>query len=114
MVPPTHLTIFVRCHQLVDLLIGPGSQDLNEALLIGADALGEEKGYMSQGLGWALGWNPVAARAMKPSAFRVLLLQLVSSNWEIDSSPPSACSMLCDLSLTNFIFRLALARQLGW
>ena len=43
-----HLTIFVCCHQLVDLLIGPGSQDLNETLLIGADALREEKGRVSQ------------------------------------------------------------------
>lgn len=29
--------IFVCCHQLVDLLIGPRSQDFNETLLIGAD-----------------------------------------------------------------------------
>lgn len=39
------LTILVGCHQLVDLLICPGCQDLNEALLICADALGEEKKY---------------------------------------------------------------------
>lgn len=44
MAPPAHLTIFVCCHQLVDLLVGAGSQDLNEALLIGANALGEERG----------------------------------------------------------------------
>lgn len=52
MAPPALLTIFVRCHQLVDLLVGPRSQDLNEALLIGTNALGEGKGHVSQGLGW--------------------------------------------------------------
>lgn len=48
MAPPTHLTVFVRCHQLVYLLVGPGSQDLNEALLISADALGEQEGHESR------------------------------------------------------------------
>lgn len=37
----------------MDLLIGPGSQDLNEALLIGANALGGEEGHVSQArAGW--------------------------------------------------------------
>lgn len=44
MAPLAHLTIFVRCHQLVDLLVGPRSQDLNEALLIGPNALGGRRG----------------------------------------------------------------------
>lgn len=52
MAPLAHLTIFVRCHQLVDLLVGPRSQDLNEALLIGPNALGGKKGHVSQGLRW--------------------------------------------------------------
>lgn len=34
----------------MDLLVGPRSQDLNEALLIGPNALGEKKGRVSQGL----------------------------------------------------------------
>lgn len=52
MAPLAHLTIFICCHQLVDLLVGPRGQDLNEALLIGPNALGEEKGHVSQGLRW--------------------------------------------------------------
>lgn len=36
---PAHLTIFVCSHQLVYLLIGPGSQNFNEALLVCANAL---------------------------------------------------------------------------
>lgn len=46
------LTIFVRGHQLVDLLVGPRSQDLNEALLIGPNALGGKKGHVSSSLRW--------------------------------------------------------------
>ena len=72
----------------MDLLIGPRSQDLNEALLVSADALGEEKGHRRRGWallvsadapgeekghrrqGWdgrpppAMGWVPGVARAM--------------------------------------------------
>ena len=50
--PPAHLTIFVCCHQLVDLLVGPGGQDLSETLLISTNALGGEKGHRSEGMGW--------------------------------------------------------------
>lgn len=48
---PVHLTVFVCGHQLVDLLIGPGSQNLNEALLICANALQERRKMLGRA-GW--------------------------------------------------------------
>jgi hypothetical protein len=46
--PPAHLTIFVGCHQLVDLLIGPRSQNLNETLLISTDSLEKNRGVLAK------------------------------------------------------------------
>lgn len=87
MVPPAHLTILVCCHQLVDLLIGPRGQNLNETLLISANALGAQKGHRSQD--WdgrpppTTRWVPGVARAMKPSTLRVLPPQLLGTKLEL-------------------------------
>lgn len=37
--PSPALTVLVGSHQVVDLLVGAGGEDLNEALLIRADTL---------------------------------------------------------------------------
>lgn len=81
-----HLTIFVCCHQLVDLLIGPGSQDLNETLLIGANALGEEKGHMSQGPGFKAtshGLGSWSGQSYQTPKFRLLLSHLIATDLEL-------------------------------
>lgn len=45
---PAQLTIFVCSHQLVHLLIGPRSQNLNEALLICTNALQERRNMLGR------------------------------------------------------------------
>lgn len=70
--PFSALTIFVGSHQVMDLLVGAGGEDLNEALLICADALRAETQPHEPWAGWgalrgALGSVPTPGRVPTPS-----------------------------------------------